>query len=93
MRGVPLFGLGTTQFFSHELLMIHISNYLSRPILRLLKRLFDLFGASVLLIVLSPLFLLLGYKVSRDGGSVFLVMNVLDNQVSHSSAINSVQWW
>jgi Undecaprenyl-phosphate galactose phosphotransferase WbaP len=71
MRGVPLFGLDTTQFFSHEVLMIHVRNQLSKPVLRAMKRVFDVVGASLLLLVLSPLFAYLAYKISRDGGSAF----------------------
>lgn len=71
MRGVPLFGLETTQFFSHEVLMIHVRNQLAKPTLRLLKRWFDIVGSSVLLLLLSPLFAYVAWKVSRDGGSAF----------------------
>jgi Undecaprenyl-phosphate galactose phosphotransferase WbaP len=71
MRGVPLFGLDTTQFFSHEVLMIHLQNQLAKPIKRAMKRLFDLSGSALLLLLLSPLFAYVAYKVSRDGGSAF----------------------
>lgn len=71
MRGVPLFGLDTTQFFSHEVLMIHVRNQLGKPLLRIMKRVFDVVGASLLLLLLSPLFAYVAYKVSRDGGSAF----------------------
>jgi Undecaprenyl-phosphate galactose phosphotransferase WbaP len=71
MRGVPLFGLATTNFFSHEVLMIHIKNRLSLISLRVLKRSFDVVGSVALLIVLAPLFAYLAYKVSRDGGNPF----------------------
>jgi UDP-galactose-lipid carrier transferase len=71
MRGVPLFGLATTQFFSHEVLMLHVHNQLAKPMLRGLKRMFDLVGAALLLLLLSPLFVFVAYKVSRDGGSAF----------------------
>jgi undecaprenyl-phosphate galactose phosphotransferase len=71
MRGVPLFGLSSTQFFSHEVLMLHVHNQLAKPMLRGLKRLFDLVGSAVLLLLLSPLFVFVAYKVSRDGGSAF----------------------
>jgi UDP-galactose-lipid carrier transferase len=69
MRGVPLFGLETTQFFSHEVLMIDVRNQLARPVLRLCKRLFDWLGAAILLTLLSPVFAFVAFKVSRDGGS------------------------
>lgn len=71
MRGVPLFGLETTQFFSHEVLMIRVNNQLAKPAFRAMKRLFDIVGSILLLLMLSPLFIYLAYKVSRDGGSAF----------------------
>ena len=71
MRGVPLFGLETTHFFSHEVLMIHVHNQLAKPALRAMKRLFDLVGSAMLLSLLSPLFAFVAWKVSRDGGSAF----------------------
>ena len=71
MRGVPLFGLASTNFFSHEVLMIHIKNRLSHAGLRFIKRCFDIVGSTLLLGLLSPLFVYLAYKVSRDGGGPF----------------------
>jgi hypothetical protein len=71
MRGVPLFGMESTQFFSHEVLMLHVPNQLANPSLQLLKRAFDLMGSATLLILLAPLFAYLTLKVSRDGGSAF----------------------
>lgn len=71
MRGVPLFGLEATHFFSHEVLMIHVHNQLAKPALRAMKRLFDLVGSAMLLLLLSPLFAYVAWKVSRDGGSAF----------------------
>jgi UDP-galactose-lipid carrier transferase len=71
MRGVPLFGLATTNFFSHEVLMIHIKNRLSVGGLRALKRGFDIVISVILLLVLSPVFAYVAYKVSRDGGNPF----------------------
>ena len=69
MRGVPLFGLQTTQFFSHEVLMIHIRNNLMNPVHRATKRVFDVVGASCLIVVLSPLMLWVAYKIWRSDGA------------------------
>ena len=71
MRGVPLYGLATSSFFSHEVLMIHIKNRLSRSSLRVLKRGFDLVVSIILLLSLSPFFVFIAYRVSKDGGSPF----------------------
>lgn len=71
MRGVPLYGLASTNFFSHEVLMIHMENRLSRFSLVLLKRCFDVVCSAIFLALLSPLFVYLSYKITRDGGSAF----------------------
>ena len=51
--------------------MISVHNQLSKPSLRASKRLFDIVGSAFLLLLLSPLFAYVAYKVSRDGGSAF----------------------
>lgn len=69
MRGVPLFGLETTQFFSHEVLMIHVRNNLMNPVHLWTKRVFDVVGASCLILLLSPLMLWVAYKIWRSDGA------------------------
>ena len=71
MRGVPLYGMETAHFFSHEVLLIQLRNNLANPLHRISKRVFDLFGSITLLLLLSPIFALLAYKVSKDGGKPF----------------------
>ena len=71
MRGVPLYGMETSHFFSHEVLLIHLRNNLAKPIYKAAKRTFDLVVSTLLLILLSPLFAWLAYQVSRDGGKPF----------------------
>lgn len=69
MRGVPLFGLEITQFFSHEVLMIHVRNNLMSPLHRWTKRIFDVTGALFLITMLSPLMLWVAYKIWRSDGA------------------------
>jgi Undecaprenyl-phosphate galactose phosphotransferase WbaP len=71
MRGVPLHGLDSTHFFSHEVLVIHVSNKMANPLYRFSKRVFDVLGSAFLLLVLSPLFAWLAYTISKDGGKPF----------------------
>lgn len=71
MRGVPLYGMETSHFFSHEVLLIQLRNNLANPVHRFSKRVFDVVGSLSLMVLLSPLFALLAYKVSRDGGKPF----------------------
>lgn len=71
LRGVPLHGTDMSHFFSHEVIMLRMRNNLARASARLLKRVFDVVVSSCLLGLLSPLFLYIGWKVSRDGASPF----------------------
>jgi undecaprenyl-phosphate galactose phosphotransferase len=69
LRGLPLYGMEMTHFFSHEVLMLTARNNLGRPIPRLLKRLFDVAGSLTLLVVLAPLFAYLSWKIRQTGGA------------------------
>jgi len=69
LRGVPLYNTEVTHFFSHEVMMLRLNNNLVRRSSRLLKRTFDIVVSSMLLILLAPLFIYVGWKVTRDGGA------------------------
>lgn len=69
LRGVPLYGTDMAYIFSHEVMILRVNNNLAKLTSRLLKRAFDLLGALSIIIALSPALLILGYLVSRDGGS------------------------
>jgi len=69
MRGIPLYGTDISHFFSHEVMMLRINNNLVRKSSRFIKRAFDIIVSSLLLAVLSPLFIYIAFKVSSDGGS------------------------
>lgn len=71
MRGVPLYGMETFNFFSHEVLLIQLHNNSASALLRGSKRLFDIVCSATLLMLLSPIFMILAYKVTRDGGKAF----------------------
>ncbi|WP_245883950.1 undecaprenyl-phosphate galactose phosphotransferase WbaP [Vibrio albus] len=69
LRGIPLYGTDISHFFSHEIMMLRVKNNLSRNSSRFIKRGFDIFASSVLLILLSPFFAFIARKVKSDGGS------------------------
>jgi undecaprenyl-phosphate galactose phosphotransferase len=69
LRGLPLYGMEMTHFFSHEVLMLSARNNLARPVPRLLKRLFDVVGAAALLALLAPLFAYLSWRIRQTGGA------------------------
>jgi Undecaprenyl-phosphate galactose phosphotransferase WbaP len=68
MRGIPLYSTEVSHFFSHEVMMLRLNNNLVRKSSRFLKRSFDIVVSSILLTMLSPLFIYVGWRVSRDGG-------------------------
>lgn len=71
MRGVPLYGLESTTFFSNEILMIHVRSNIINPLYSKLKRFFDIFIAALLIVICAPLMLWVSYRIWRcDGGPV-----------------------
>jgi len=68
MRGVPLFGTDISYFYSHEVAMLKLRNNLRYWPARLLKRLFDLAAALVLLVLLMLPFAYMAWLIRRDGG-------------------------
>ncbi len=68
MRGVPLFGTDISYFFSHEVAMLKLRNNLRHWPSRLLKRIFDIAAALVLLMLLALPFVYVACLIRRDGG-------------------------
>jgi len=68
MRGVPLFGTDISYFFAHEVALLKLRNNLRYWPIRIGKRVFDLFGAFILLIIGAFPMLYIGWLIRRDGG-------------------------
>jgi undecaprenyl-phosphate galactose phosphotransferase len=72
LRRLPLCGLETMHFFGHDVLMLRTRDNLASLGARLVKRVFDLVVATLLLVLLTPLGLYIGVRIARaDGGCVF----------------------
>jgi Undecaprenyl-phosphate galactose phosphotransferase WbaP len=72
LRGLPLYGMEMTHFFSHEVLMLSMRNNLARPGPRFVKRLFDLVASVLLLLMLAPVFAIFSWKIRQsDGDAIF----------------------
>jgi len=69
IRGLPLFGTQLSYFLNHDVLFLTVRNNLSRRSHIIIKRLFDLFIASTLLCILSPLLLLIFMILKKDGNA------------------------
>ncbi|MGI1276096.1 undecaprenyl-phosphate galactose phosphotransferase WbaP [Klebsiella quasipneumoniae subsp. similipneumoniae] len=68
LRGMPLDSTDMSFIFSHEVMIFHVQQNLAKWSSRLSKRLFDIFGALSIIIVLSPLLIYISRKVKKDGG-------------------------
>ncbi|WP_281812393.1 undecaprenyl-phosphate galactose phosphotransferase WbaP [Limnohabitans sp. MORI2] len=68
IRGVPLLGTNISYFFSHEVAMLKLRNNLRYWPSRLIKRIFDLVAALVLLVLLALPFVFMAWMIRRDGG-------------------------
>jgi undecaprenyl-phosphate galactose phosphotransferase len=75
IRGLPLAGTRVTHFFSHDILALRLYNNLARPWPRRFKRAFDLVAGSLILLLISPLFLFITWRISRTDGPVFFAHN------------------
>ncbi|WP_414713898.1 undecaprenyl-phosphate galactose phosphotransferase WbaP [Scandinavium sp.] len=67
-RGLPLYGTDMAFLFSHEVMIFRVNNNLAKRTSRFLKRTFDIICSSFIILLSSPLFVYLWYKVTRDGG-------------------------
>ncbi|WP_414148447.1 undecaprenyl-phosphate galactose phosphotransferase WbaP [Erwinia sp. BNK-24-b] len=68
LRGVPLYGTDMAYIFSHEVMILRVSNNLAKRTSRIIKRAFDIFGALAIITMLMPALAILIFMVSRDGG-------------------------
>lgn len=71
VRGMPVIGFRQHYFLGHDIVMLLSRSNLSRPFSRLLKSVFDLTAAGLLVVLFAPLLLGLAMLVRRDGGPAF----------------------
>jgi len=71
LRGLPLYGMEANHFFAHEVLILTMRNNLARRLPRLIKRCFDLAVSILVLLLGSPLFLFIAFKVRQSGRPIF----------------------
>ena len=70
-RGLPLWGMEPLHSFSHEVLLLRSRNNLQNNFAQFLKRSFDIVFSIILLVLLSPLFAYLIFKVRGSEGPAF----------------------
>ena len=68
LGGLPIYDAEPISILKHEALLLRLKNNLSRRWPKLIKRLFDIMVAALLLSLLAPLFAFLFWRIRRDGG-------------------------
>ena len=68
---LPVVGCERIPFFSHDTILLSYRNNLAQPGARTVKALFDFGVAGLLMLLLSPVFLILIFLIRRDGGPAF----------------------
>ncbi|WP_413732408.1 undecaprenyl-phosphate galactose phosphotransferase WbaP [Sodalis sp. RH20] len=71
LRGVPLYGTDMSFIFSHEVMILRVSNNLAKRTSRFIKRAFDIFGCVLILLFLAPILLIIMKMVAKDKGPIF----------------------
>ena len=64
--GLPVNGIEVDSLFNERLMFMSLKNNLARPYNRVIKRIFDLVLTSIGVVLLSPIFLLLGILIKLD---------------------------
>jgi Undecaprenyl-phosphate galactose phosphotransferase WbaP len=76
LRRLPLYGLSTNYFFGKDLLLLQVRNNLARLPQRIFKRSLDILGATILGLLLAPVFLAFALLIwKQDRGPVFFRQN------------------
>ncbi len=70
IEGFSYYGLTPSYFFGYNIILFKRSNRLNL-VNKLLKNVIDRTGAFFGILVLSPIFLYVAYKVKQDGGDIF----------------------
>ncbi len=73
LRGIGLYGTDVSHFFGYETIILRIQNNLAKRSSRFIKRIVDILLSSILLIILSPLFVYLILTIRKDGGEAIYI--------------------
>lgn len=73
VRGLPLYGTDLSFLFSHEVMILRINNNLAKRSSQILKRVIDIIGSIILIILLSPVLFYLYWTIKKDGGNAIYV--------------------
>lgn len=70
-HNLPVLDMSPQYFFSHDIKLLTYNSGLEQPLPRMIKRGFDIAVSGTLLLLASPVMLVIGLMVKRDGGPMF----------------------
>lgn len=70
LRGMPLDSTDMSFIFSHEVMIFRVHHNLAKKSSQILKRLFDIIVASLIIILILPLLVYIALKIKSDNGNV-----------------------
>ncbi len=71
IEGFSYYGLQPIYFFGYNITLFKRPNKMNSHVNQLVKNVIDRTGAAFGILILSPIFLYIAYKVRQDGGAVF----------------------
>ncbi|MDY3277117.1 MAG: undecaprenyl-phosphate galactose phosphotransferase WbaP [Staphylococcus chromogenes] len=69
LRGLPLYSTDMSFLFSYEVMLLRVNNNLAKRSSRIMKRIMDILGSLILIILFSPLLVLFYFLIKIDGGN------------------------
>lgn len=69
LRGLPLYSTDMSFIFSYDVILLRINHNLAKRSSRMIKRTVDIVLALIFIILLSPLFAYLYFRIKQDGGN------------------------
>lgn len=71
LRGLPLYSTDMSFLFSYEVMLLRVNNNLAKRSSKIMKRLMDIVGSLLLIVLFSPLLIIIYFLIKLDGGAVF----------------------
>ena len=68
LRGMPLDSTDMSFIFSHEVMIFRVQQSLAKLSSRIIKRIFDIIGSSLIIMGLAPVLIYIYLTVRKDGG-------------------------
>lgn len=73
VKGLSLYGNTPQYFFGYDVMLMQPRPRINSPFGKIVKRGADIIGSALLLVMLSPVFIMVALLIKKEGGSVFFL--------------------